>query len=772
MCYNISKVIVMSNKRLNNLIIVFLFLQPIFDVITSIQIRNNIGFVTIGTLIRGLFFLLILAYLYKNNISKKYIFMFLIYVLLAISYFGIFTDSSIISEITNIIKIFYLPFLIVFFNYYENKKIDDKFILIMYLIYLNLIIIPYIFGFGYNIYKSFEHKGGYIGLFYSGNELSAIIFCLMPIIINYIKNSKNYLLKVFVLLEILMAVFLIGTKTLLLGTIIVIMYFVIKYFIDNYKKLSFKIGLTIITLLFVFTFVFILIFPKTSVYKNLQVALDYYKVDSISDLISLKGIDNIIFSKRLTYLNKVNKKYISSHVSGKFMGLGISKIIAIKDIEIDIFDIFYSIGIVGFVIYMILIINALKNNKLDKYYKFSIILFILTSLITGHVITEPMVSIYVALLFVLCKNNNVSNKKRILLVSNMYPSSKYKFYGSFVKNTKDILEDNSFEIDVVAKYKETSFIRKLYSYITFYMKGTLKGIFNNYDYIYVHYISHSTPGIIIPKLTSKNTKLILNAHGNDVVADFDFEKKNIKRSRKFIKYADKIIVPSNYYKKIMLEDYNLNSDMVYVYPSGGVNTSKFKKISKSKAKKESKLSSKYKYIGYISRIEKDKGYDTFLKMIKELEKSNQIGNKRFLIIGMGSEENEMHSLIDKLNIRKYLEIRNMCAQDELVNIYNSLDIFVFPTYRKSESLGLVGLEAMACETFVIASKNYGPTDYVKNNYNGFFFKPKSEKDLMKQILKYEKLSKDELNKIAKNARETAISYDSVNTKEKLLEVFK
>ena len=53
-------------------------------------------------------------------------------------------------------------------------------------------------------------------------------------------------------------------------------------------------------------------------------------------------------------------------------------------------------------------------------------------------------------------------------------------------------------------------------------------------------------------------------------------------------------------------------------------------------------------------------------------------------------------------------------QEYLVNIYNSLDIFVFPTYRKSESLGLVGLEAMACETLVIASNNYGPTDYIKD----------------------------------------------------------
>ena len=57
-------------------------------------------------------------------------------------------------------------------------------------------------------------------------------------------------------------------------------------------------------------------------------------------------------------------------------------------------------------------------------------------------------------------------------------------------------------------------------------------MFNNYDYIYVHYISHSAFGAILPKITSKNTKLVLNAHGNDV--------------------AYKVIVPSNYFKKVLM----------------------------------------------------------------------------------------------------------------------------------------------------------------------------------------------------------------------------
>lgn len=516
----------------------------------------------------------------------------------------------------------------------------------------------------------------------------------------------------------------------------------------------------------------IILIPKTSVIKNLDVTLDYYKINNVGDLVTFKSIDNVVFSRRLTYLKNINKEYIKSDYKTIIYGIGNDKILDIKDIEIDIFDIFYSIGVLGTFIYIILIVSAANKIKLKGYYKLSLILLILVSLTAGHVLLEPMVAIYVALLFILNKNNKVDNRKRILLVSNMYPSDKYKFYGSFVKNTKELLEENNFVVDKVVKYKETKFLNKLFSYIMFYIKTTLKGIINNYDYIYVHYISHSALGTIIPKITSKDTKLVLNAHGNDVVADFDFEEKNVKKSRKFLKYADNVIVPSNYYKSVMINKYNIEENKITVYPSGGVNTDKFKKKDKLEAKKISNLKEEFSYIGYISRIEKNKGYDVFLKAIKELEKEDKIGNKRFLIIGTGSEENIMYDLIKELDILKYLEIRNMVSQDELVDIYNSLDLFIFPTYRESESLGLVGLEAMACETFVIASNNYGPTDYVVNKKNGLFFNPNDEIDLKDKILEYEKLNQEQYKKIIRKARETAVKYDFKNTANIILEVFK
>ena len=99
-------------------------------------------------------------------------------------------------------------------------------------------------------------------------------------------------------------------------------------------------------------------------------------------------------------------------------------------------------------------------------------------------------------------------------------------------------------------------------------------------------------------------------------------------------------------------------------------------------------------------------------------------------------------------------------------------MFAFPTYTKCESLGLVGLEAMACEVPVVASNKYGPTSYLVDNKNGLFFEQKNSEDLANKIIKILDLNQEEKKKMKNKARETAIKYDSFKTRNIILDVFK
>ena len=361
--------------------------------------------------------------------------------------------------------------------------------------------------------------------------------------------------------------------------------------------------------------------------------------------------------------------------------------------------------------------------------------------------------------------------KKILLISNMYPDINNKHYGIFVKNVSELLVNNGYIVDKVVMFKTKNKFIKLFKYIILHLKVIFLGLFKDYNYLYVHFVSHSSLGAVFVKKIKKNIKLILNCHGNDVIADCSKDLKNIERSKKYLRYADKVIVPSNYFKDVIKRNYQIKESNLFIYPSGGINTKLFIPKDKIECMKICNLDLNKKYIGYISRIEKDKGWDTYLNMIKELETNNLINDYKFLLVGSGDEEFEMNSLIDKLEIRKYIDIRGLVSQEELVNLYNSLELFIFPTRRKSDSLGLVGLEAMSCKTLVLSGDKFGPTDYLKDKFNGFTFSINNN-NLIDKIKEIESMDLEEIENIKENARKTAIKYDIENTKNIILEVFK
>ena len=166
---------------------------------------------------------------------------------------------------------------------------------------------------------------------------------------------------------------------------------------------------------------------------------------------------------------------------------------------------------------------------------------------------------------------------KILLISNMYPSKKYKHYGVFVQNTESILKNNGYQVDVSALKKKDSKLGKLGGYLSFYIKSIFLCLFHHYDYLYAHYISHCALLIKIIKKLKPSIKVIVNVHGNDVVPEDAHDEKFIPLVKSTLPLIDLCIVPSSYYQKVMMEQYGLNEDKIKIFPSGGINLMSFKK---------------------------------------------------------------------------------------------------------------------------------------------------------------------------------------------------
>ena len=391
-----------KKKIFNNFILLFILIQPFIDALTCIQIKSNFQFLSISVICRGIAFVTILIYLIIGKDNRKSILFFIIYFLLSIIYTMLLTNNNINTEITNLFQIFYLPFFIIFFSNYNNEKINTDLVLKLYFIYLNLIIIPYFLGIGYSVSEFYKEKIGYLGLFYGGNEISAILTCLLPISLKTLKN-KNQVIKIIFIIELFMCTYLIGTKTLMLGVLIVFMYFFILYLKNNFNKFSKLKKIFMITIPSILLILLVIILPFTPMFKNIITAAKFFKVDS-NNLFSLYGLNKIVFSGRLGFLEKINDIFINSSILSVFMGIGKTTLLSVKLIEIDIFDIFYSIGIIGFVIWLLYMIKGMKSVKLNGIYKFTFILLIIISIFAGHILTSTNVSIYLALMIILNKN--------------------------------------------------------------------------------------------------------------------------------------------------------------------------------------------------------------------------------------------------------------------------------------------------------------------------------------------------------------------------------
>lgn len=337
----------------------------------------------------------------------------------------------------------------------------------------------------------------------------------------------------------------------------------------------------------------------------------------------------------------------------------------------------------------------------------------------------------------------------------MYPSKDNPGFGVFVKNIVEGLHDNnifSSYLSVIVG-RGNSVFEKLWKYIKFYI-SILKNYFKDYDYIYVHFPTYVAPIIYILQSINKRG-LIVNFHGEDLMY---FEYSRLQRilgklsDRMVRQYADMIVVPSEFYKKIVLERGLGEESKVFVSPSGGVDTSLFTKTGMNVVQED--LS--FIHIGFVGRLDPLKGLLEFIDACMLLSKESKI---QVTIIGYGSLKNKVDDICKN---NSFVTAIYGIDQKELPSWYNRFDVLVFPSKR--ESLGLVGVEAMACGTPVIGSNIPGILSYLKDGYNGFVVRQENlSSDIVKCIDAYKKLSREEKEKMSMNCLDTAkaFSHDNV-----------
>jgi len=122
---------------------------------------------------------------------------------------------------------------------------------------------------------------------------------------------------------------------------------------------------------------------------------------------------------------------------------------------------------------------------------------------------------------------------------------------------------------------------------------------------------------------------------------------------------------------------------------------------------------------YVGRVENEKNIDDVLNSMD--------ASMCLCIVGKGYGVDRLKKLSIKLNID--VKFIGQVDSNELRCWYSSCDIFIMTS--KTETLGFVTLEAMACGAPICAYRGSGTIDVITHKYNGLLYK--NNKNLMKYI---------------------------------------
>ena len=163
--------------------------------------------------------------------------------------------------------------------------------------------------------------------------------------------------------------------------------------------------------------------------------------------------------------------------------------------------------------------------------------------------------------------------------------------------------------------------------------------------------------------------------------------------------------------------------------------------------KKKPLSERANVVGFIGRIERDKGIVDFVHAIPLAAK--ELSDLKFLIVGSGPLSDWVSEQCNYLSAEFGIDIKlvNWVEGTDLTYQYNELKLFVLPTYHDAFPTSI--LEAMACGTPVLATSVGAIPDLITDECTGFLLESTAPQHIAQRITMI--LNFMELEKVADNA---------------------
>lgn len=236
--------------------------------------------------------------------------------------------------------------------------------------------------------------------------------------------------------------------------------------------------------------------------------------------------------------------------------------------------------------------------------------------------------------------------------------------------------------------------------------------------------------------------------------------------RKCTRTCDVVIAPTPQMKQY-LKDIKVNKS-IQVLPTGLPQNSFCPDINKTAVLRKELLGDGKYLFCTVARLAKEKNLEFILKSLTMYKKERGITEQsdfKFALIGEGPERANLQRLVEKLGLINEVCFVGKVPNAEIKNYCQASDLFLFAS--KSETQGIVLLEAMAAGTPVLAVRASGTRDIVVNGINGYMVNEIQEfTEKLTDIL-----NNNELNILSQGASRSAAEYDSFRIAQHAAEIY-
>lgn len=715
----------------NSYLVISLYLLFSFfiDILTNVTI--NFSF-SVGMVLRGILLLyLIIGLLFKYKNKNNYI---------TLASLGVYSGIFLLinnnqASLINLFKYNFIIILILFlYNLYKNedKKINRNILTLSLLFYSFSIIIAWLTKTAIDSYA--VAKVGTVGWFNSANEVSAVISIIIAYIFVNLQKRIN-IIEIFAIIVSLFAAILIGTRLPLIIFLLCMLYIFIKKLIKDIKNKN--INYTNIIIFILFITALIIKFKETPLWKNFVIHVKYLKLENPLEVFtSFKLFDHFVFNRRLTFLKNANKLIKSSCLSNKLFGLGTLK----KYVEMDLFDVFYVFGLIGFILLVVILISIIKNlkNRKDVYY-LPIFIILITSLLSGHVILSPNVSLVAAVVIV--NTYYKKSKKKVLLAS--YNLSTGGIETALVSLIKRLDSDN-YDITLYLEKKEGYLLKELPKtvkvrsqkvYCTkLRLLNKLLNMLNKIKFLITNfkeydfgccYATYSLSSNFLARFASNNSCIYIHSDYTKMYENDINIINNFFNERKLDKFKH-IVFVSNEAKENLVSIYPRFSDKSLVI-NNFIDNERYLKLSEQNIKEEKPRGKKlFLFVGRIDESSKN-----LTRLINSFNLAIKQNSKIELwIIGSGPDEEKTKELISSLNLEK--NIKMLGLKTNPYPYYKLCDYVVLTS--NYEGFPVVYGEAITFKKKIITTIDVSD-EFIKIPNNFGYICQKNEKDISDTIFK-------------------------------------